>query len=121
MERLASELIELSTLNNLAFWLPGANVLRGWTHSVSGDTSEGISWVEWGVEDYRASGSMVGMPLWLAVKAEALCLADRSSDALEVIGEAEAIAFGGRPSLALNTPLPILQYSDVAMTRILYS
>ena len=92
VERLASELIELSTRYNFAFWLPGANVLRGWARSVCGDTSEGISWVERGVEDYRASRSIVGMPLWLAVKAEALCLADRSSEALEVIGEAEAIA-----------------------------
>ncbi len=32
------------------------------------------------------------MPLWLAVKAEALNLADRSSEALEAIREAEAIA-----------------------------
>jgi hypothetical protein len=32
------------------------------------------------------------MPLWLAVKAEALHLADRSSEALEAIEEAEAIA-----------------------------
>ena len=92
VERLASELIELSARYNFAFWLPGANVLRGWARSVSGDTSEGISWIERGVEDYRASGSIAGMPLWLAVKAEALNLADRSSEALEAIGEAEAIA-----------------------------
>jgi hypothetical protein len=92
VERLASELIELSARYNFAFWLPGANVLRGWAGSVSGDTSEGISWIERGVEDYRASGSTAGMPLWLAVKAEALNLADRSSEALEAIGEAEAIA-----------------------------
>jgi serine/threonine protein kinase len=92
VERLASELIELSARYNFAFWLPGANVLRGWARSVSGDTSEGISWIERGVEDYRASGSTAGMPLWLAVKAESLNLADRSSEALEAIGEAEAIA-----------------------------
>jgi len=92
VERLASELIELSARYNFAFWLPGANVLRGWARSVSGDTSEGISWIERGVEDYRASGSTAGMPLWLAVKAEALNLADRSSEALEAIREAEAIA-----------------------------
>jgi hypothetical protein len=66
VERLASELIELSARYTFACWLPGANVLRGWARSVSGDTSEGISWIERGVEDYRASGSTAGMPLWLA-------------------------------------------------------
>jgi serine/threonine protein kinase/tetratricopeptide (TPR) repeat protein len=92
VERLASELIELSARYNFAFWLPGANVLRGWARSVCGDTSEGISWIERGIEDYRASGSMPGMPLWLSVKAEAMCLADRSAEALEAIEEAEAMA-----------------------------
>jgi hypothetical protein len=47
-------------------------------------------------EHYRSAelvfGWSFGMPLWLAVKAEALNLADRSSEALEAIREAEAIA-----------------------------
>ncbi|MBV8968393.1 MAG: hypothetical protein JO331_04950 [Verrucomicrobia bacterium] len=94
MERLASELIELSARYNFAFWLPGANVLRGWRAALGGDTSEGISWIERRVEDYRASGSTAGMPLWLAVKAEALNLVDRSSEALEAIMEAERFEIG---------------------------
>lgn len=36
VERLASDLIELSTRYNFAFWLPGANVLRGWARSATG-------------------------------------------------------------------------------------
>jgi serine/threonine protein kinase len=92
VERLASELIELATRYNFAFWLPGANVLRGWARSVSGDTPEGISLIEQGVEDYRATGSVAGLPMWVALKAEALYLADRTSEALETIREAEALA-----------------------------
>ncbi len=92
VERLASELIELSTRHNFAFWLAGGNVLRGWARSVSGETAEGISWIEQGIEDYRATGSMLAMPYWLALKAEALYLADRTSEALEAIREAEALA-----------------------------
>jgi hypothetical protein len=38
VERLASDLIELSTRYNFAFWLPGANVLRGWARSATGDS-----------------------------------------------------------------------------------
>jgi hypothetical protein len=41
VERLASDLIELSTRYNFAFWLPGANVLRGWARSATGDKVEG--------------------------------------------------------------------------------
>ncbi len=39
----------------------------------------------------RASGTIIGLTYFLAVKAEALYLADRTSEALETILEAEAI------------------------------
>ena len=92
VERLASDLTELSARYNFAFFVPGANVLRGWARSASGDRVEGISWIEQGIEDYRATGSIAGMPMWLALKAEALYLADRTSEALEAIREAEVLA-----------------------------
>ena len=91
-ERLASDLIELSARYNFTFWLPGANVLRGWARSASGDKAEGISWIEHGIEDYRATGSIAGLPMWLALKAESLYLADRTSEALEAIREAQTLA-----------------------------
>jgi hypothetical protein len=66
--------------------------------SASGDTAEGISWIEQGIKDYRANGSILGLPGLLARKAEALHRADRTSEALEAINEAEALAerFGQR-------------------------
>ena len=61
-------------------------------HSVSGDTVEGISWIEQGIKDYRAPGSTLGLPLFLALKAEALFTANRSSEALEAVEEAQAVS-----------------------------
>jgi hypothetical protein len=52
---------------------------------------EGIAWIEDAIEDYRALGSMLLMPFFLALKAEALHLADRTSEALEAIREAEVL------------------------------
>ena len=92
VERLASDLIALSTRHNFAYFLAGAAILRGWVRSASGHTVEGISGIENGIENYRAHGSaIVTVPLWLALKAEALHLAYRTSEALEVIREAEAL------------------------------
>ncbi|MBV8415696.1 MAG: protein kinase [Verrucomicrobia bacterium] len=90
VERMTSELIELSTRHNFSFWLPGANILRGWARSVSGDTVEGLAWIKDGIRDYRAMGSMLIVPYWLTLEAEALHLAHQTSDALERIEEAEA-------------------------------
>jgi predicted ATPase len=91
VERLASDVIELSTRKNFADWLPGGEVLYGWAQSASGSTAEGLSWIQNGIEGWRATGSMLLIPYWLALKAEALHLANRTSEALEAIREAEAL------------------------------
>jgi len=90
--RLASDLIELSTRQNFAFWLAGGEILQGWARSVSGDTAENISWIEDGIEDWRATGSTLMLPYWLALKAEALHLGGRTSESLVVIEQAERLA-----------------------------
>ena len=35
-------------------------MVRGWVRSVSGNILEGLSWLEQGIEDYRAAGALVG-------------------------------------------------------------
>ena len=81
-----------STRQDFALWLAAGGVLRGWARSVSGKTAEGISWIEQGIRDYRATGSVLGVPFHLALKAEAFYFADRTSEALEAINEAEVLA-----------------------------
>ena len=68
VERLASDLIELSTRQNFAFWLAGGEVFRGWARSASGDTAEGLSWIEDGIADWRATGSMLVHALFISTK-----------------------------------------------------
>ena len=91
VERLASDLIELSTRQNFALWLAGGEIFRGWARSASSDTAQGISLIEHGIEDWRATGAMLYIPFWLALKAEALHIADRTLEALEAIKEALAL------------------------------
>jgi predicted ATPase len=66
-------------------------ILRGWARSASGDTAQGIAWIEDEIRDYRVAGAMQELPFLLALKAEVLHLADRTSEALEAIKEAEAL------------------------------
>jgi tetratricopeptide (TPR) repeat protein len=98
VERWASDLIELSTRQNFTLFLAFGDVYRGWVRSASGATAGGIAWIEDGIEGYRATGSMLLVPLFLAVKAEALHFAERIPEALEAIREAEALVerFKGR-------------------------
>jgi predicted ATPase len=92
VERFGSDCIELSTRQNFAWFLAGGEVLRGWTRCASGDTAEGLIWIEDGIDEWRATGARVVVPYYLALKAEGLCLARRTSEALEAIKEAQAVA-----------------------------
>jgi hypothetical protein len=92
VDRLSSELIQLSTRHNFVQWLAIGTIWRGWARSASGDATEGISWIEQGLIDLRATGAVLILQRHLALKAEALHLADRTSEALEAINEAEALA-----------------------------
>ena len=106
VERLASDLIELSTRHHFAYWLAIGIIFRGWARSTSGDVAAGIASIEDGIEHCRATGSRAGgMP---ALQAEALHLADRTSEALKAIREAEALVErreerGGLPNCTGST------------------
>jgi hypothetical protein len=58
-ERFASNLIELATRQNIAQFLAGGEVLRGWARSASGDTAQGIAWIEHGIENWRSTGAIL--------------------------------------------------------------
>jgi predicted ATPase len=67
------------------------SIFCGWARSACGDTAEGLAWIEGGIEDWMATGAMVVLPYYLVLKAEALYLARRTSEALEAISKAEAL------------------------------
>jgi len=91
VERLASDSIELSTRYSFPHWVTHGTILRGWARSALGDTAEGIAWIEDGIRDFRVAGAIQELPFLLALKAEALHLGGRTSEALEAIREAEAL------------------------------
>jgi serine/threonine protein kinase len=89
VERCASRLVELATRQHFVFWLAGGKVFSGWARTAAGDTVEGISWINEGIQDLRTIGA-IQIPSWLLLKADALHLADRTAEALEAIEEAQA-------------------------------
>src|SRR5271165_5244246 len=63
---LASDLIELSTRHNFVYWLAIGAIWRGWARSASGNTVEGVPWIEQGIRDCRATGALLSLPQFLA-------------------------------------------------------
>jgi hypothetical protein len=68
VERCASDLIELSTRQSFAFWLAGGEVHRGWARSAAGDTAEGMSWIEDGIRNYRATAAVLDPAIFASTK-----------------------------------------------------
>jgi hypothetical protein len=66
------------------------SIFRGGPLCASGNTTEGISWIEDGIRNHRAN-SIMGMPYYLGLKAEALYLAGGTREVLETIEKAEAL------------------------------
>ena len=64
------------------YYLAVGAIYRGWARSVSGNTAEGIHWIEQGIRDLRATGTVLGLPGHLIFQAKAFHLADRTSEAL---------------------------------------
>jgi hypothetical protein len=91
VERFASDLIELATRQNIAQFLAGGEVLYGWARSASGDTAEGLARIEDAIANWGVNGAILAVPYYLALKAEALYLAHRASEALGTIGAAETL------------------------------
>jgi adenylate cyclase len=91
VERLASGLVELSTRQSFATWQPHAKILRGWCRAVFGSMAEGMSSIEDGIAEYRAAGAILALPFFQTLKAEALHLAGRTTEALAALGEGETV------------------------------
>ena len=89
VESSASRLVEVAIREHFVFWLAGGKVFSGWARTASGDTAEGISWINEGIQDFRTIGA-IQIPSWLLLKADALHLAGRTAEALEAIEEAHA-------------------------------
>ena len=79
----ADACLTLSQEHGLPFYVPAALVMSGWVEARRGSAADGAERALGGVALLRATGALLGMPLYSAVLAESLMLADRDDEALE--------------------------------------
>jgi predicted ATPase len=92
----AEAAITLSSEPGFAFYVARGTPLRGWTLAAQGQGEVGIAQIHRGMAAWRATGSEVQRPYWLALLAEACANAGQLDGGLRALAEAlEAAASTG--------------------------
>lgn len=112
----ASEVRSLGRQDALSQYAAWASILEGWALSAQGDTGRGLLLVEEGLAAYKATGSRLVMPSFIAIYAECLLLSDRPEEALDLLdaalieseqqgqhyADAELLRWSGEASLRIS-------------------
>jgi predicted ATPase len=81
-------LLALSSKQGFPHWLMRGAILRGWALAAQGQGEEGITQMRQGLAAYRATGSEMYRPHFLALLAEAYGKVGRMEEGLTVLAEA---------------------------------
>jgi class 3 adenylate cyclase/predicted ATPase len=90
--RLAEEAIALSTEQGFPFWANQQTMLRGWAMARHGQPTSGLNQLRRGLDAYRALGSGLACPWFLALLAETYHQLGRFVEGLHALDEAVATA-----------------------------
>jgi class 3 adenylate cyclase/predicted ATPase len=95
---IAERLITLASERGLAQWMATGKLLRGWVLAEQGQGEAGIAQMDQGMAAYRATGSQLGLPHYLALLAEAYTKVGYTEVAGRALAEALLVVHrtGGR-------------------------
>jgi len=90
-EILANEVISLS-LEQGFFWVTLGSVILGWTKVSAGDSDQGLTMMETGLQNYRGAGAGLSQTLQLSIEADACLQAKELNRAIACLQEAIEMA-----------------------------
>jgi predicted ATPase/DNA-binding IscR family transcriptional regulator len=92
VERRADAVIALSAERGFSFWSWWALIFRGWAMAQQSSGAEGTAQIREGLAALKAAGAEVGLPMGLALLAEALGNENRPAEALGELAEALSVS-----------------------------
>jgi predicted ATPase len=88
----ADAAIRLTTHQGFPHWRAYSAILRAWALAHQGPVKEGIAQIDQGLSDFRATGSEIWRPYWLALLAEAHGMLGEPEAGLTALTEALTFA-----------------------------
>jgi tetratricopeptide (TPR) repeat protein len=87
----ADQLVSLTIEQGFRQWHAQGTIYRGWVQARNGDVAEGMPLLRSGIIAFRASGTEVWLPHFLALRASACDLAGEAEEGLSLLDEAMQI------------------------------
>jgi predicted ATPase len=87
----AEAAIAIAAEQGFAIWVALGTILRGWALAAQGQREEGIAQIRWGLDAYKATGGVSGLPYWLALLAMACAQVGQREEGLSLLAEALAL------------------------------
>ena len=91
-QELAAATVTLATEQGLTQWLARGTFLRDWALTAQGRSADGLAQMRQGLATCRATGSVLDLPWYLGVLAEACRSTGRVDEGLDTMAEALAVA-----------------------------
>ena len=95
LARHSAMVVRLADEHGLSLWRALGRIYTGWSRAKSGAPDEAIAMIRDGIAMYRAGGSALSMPLYLASLAGLQRAAGNTREALELLGKAQAAGAAG--------------------------
>lgn len=87
-ERVACELLDISSSNNFRFWRAGAHVQLGWARTIMNRSEKALHLIDLGIQEWRATGAELIVPYWMALSVEARIVIGRLSECPLILQDA---------------------------------
>jgi predicted ATPase len=87
-QALAERALDLAGERHFTFWQAGCTMLRGSALAHQGRVEEGMAVLQQGLADWKATGTRLALPYFLAQLAETCLIAGRQQEGLEALDEA---------------------------------
>jgi predicted ATPase len=95
LARHSAMVVRLADEHGLSLWRALGSIYTGWSRADSGAPGEAIATIRDGIAKYRAGGSSLSLPLYLASLAGLESAAGNTREALELLREAQAVGAAG--------------------------
>jgi predicted ATPase len=92
VQTLAAEMLQLAERERLSIWLATGRIYQGWSVAFTSQDEDAVRIIDEGLARWRATGARLWLPVYLALRADALVALRREREAAVSLAQARDLA-----------------------------